>query len=156
MRNHLQWVAVLVSEAADPPPITIPPPGPVRLAGVLVGLEAVGLLVLAALNLISGLRHHSAVGQLLAQIAYFVVLALFLAAIAAALLKGRRWGRTPAIVVQILTAAIGIWLAFPSSPPAWGIGLIVLAVVFGALLFGRAGTAWINEFPSLFGPEPDR
>jgi hypothetical protein len=145
-----------VSEHQDPPPITIPPPGPVRAAGALVGLQACGLIAIAVVSVISGLGHHSGLGQLLAQGAYFVVLALFLAAIAAALIRGRRWGRTPAIVVQILAGAIGIWLAFPSGRPVWGIGLILLAVVTGGLLIGRSGTAWINEFPALFGPEPDR
>lgn len=145
-----------MSQEQDPPPITIAPPAPVRIAGALVGLQALGVIAFASVSVVSGLGNHSGAGQLIAQAAYFLVLALFLAAIAAALIRGRRWGRTPAIVVQILAVAIGIWLAFPSAQPVWGLALCVWAIVTGVLLIGRAGTAWINEFPPLFGPAPDR
>lgn len=145
-----------MSQSQDPPPITIAPPPAVRVAGMLVGLQALGLLVFVTISVLSGISDHAQVGEMIAQAAYFVVLALFFAAIAAALIRGRRWGRTPAIVMQILVAAIGVWLVIGSGQPQWGVPLILLAIVTGLLLVGKPATAWINEFPTLFGPEPDR
>lgn len=134
--------------------MTIPPPPPVRAAAVLVALQAVGLLVLAGLTLMSGLRNDARVGQLLAQFAYFVVLALLVGAVSAALLRGRRWGRTPAIVVQIVLLGIGFYLAVPSGRARWGIALMVLAVAIGALLVSRQASVWISRFPPPFGAAP--
>ena len=138
----------------DPPPITIPPPRPVQIAGILVLLEAVGLLVLAGATLVSGLTEDIAVGRTLAQTAYYVVLALALAACAGGVLRGRRWGRTPCLIVQIVLLAIGVWLIAPSGQIGWGIALIVIAGVTGYLLVSKPANAWINRFPLPFSGEP--
>jgi len=140
---------------ADPPPISIPPPRPVVIAGVLVLLQAVGLLVLAGSTLVSGLNENIAIGRTFAQTAYYVVLALALAACANALLRGRRWGRTPCLVVQLVLLAIGVWLIAPSGQISWGIAVIALAGLTGYLLVSKPATAWINRFPLPFS-EPDR
>jgi len=137
-------------------PTRIPPPKSVAAAGVLACGQAIGVVVLTVVILISGFSHAAAVGQLLAQAAYFLVLGAAMAICGLALLHGRRWGRTPTIVVQMILAAVGYWMAVPSGRPAWGIALIVLAAVTGGLLLTRPATDWINRFPSLFGPEPGR
>ncbi|MET0863207.1 MAG: hypothetical protein ABWZ98_02620 [Nakamurella sp.] len=145
--------APVYRDEPDPPPISIPPPRPVQLAGFLVLLEALGLLVLAGTTLVSGLTEDIAVGRTLAQTGYYIVLALAVAACASGLLRGRRWGRTPCLVLQVVLVAIGIWLIAPSGQFGWGIALIVLGGVTGYLLVSKPATAWINQFPLPFAGE---
>lgn len=114
------------------------------------------MVILAVVILVSGFGNSATAGQLIAQAAYYLVLAAAMVVCGGALLKGRRWGRTPTIVVQIILGAVGYWLAVPSGRPVWGIALIVLAVVTGGLLLTKPANEWISRFPSLFGPEPDR
>jgi hypothetical protein len=137
----------------DPPPISIPPPRPVQIAGVLVLVEAAGLLALAGTTLISGLTEDIAVGRTLAQTAYYVVLALAIAACARGVLRGRRWGRTPCLIVQIVLVAVGVWLIAPSGQFGWGTALIALGGITGYLLISKPANAWINQFPLPFSGE---
>jgi drug/metabolite transporter superfamily protein YnfA len=127
----------------------------VVIAGILVLLEGVGLLVLAVATLFSGLSEGIAIGRTLAQTGYYVVLALLLAACANGVLRGRRWGRTPCLVAQVVLVLIGVWLIAPSGRYLWGASLIVLAGITGYLLVSRPANAWINRFPLPFA-EPDR
>ncbi len=145
-----------MSQQADPPPISIPPPGPIRAAGGLLGVQALGLVALAVATVVSGARNDAGIGEMLAQGGYFLVIAVFLLAIGAALNRGRRWGRTPAIVVQIIVVAVGFWLAFPSGQLPWGSALVLLGIGVGYLLICPPATAWIESFPPLFGPDTDR
>jgi hypothetical protein len=139
----------------DPPPISIPPPRSVVVAAMLVLAEAVGLLALAVATLVSGLTENIAIGRTLAQFAYYIVLAALLVLCASAVLRGRRWGRTPCLVVQIVLVLIGVWLVAPSGQFGWGFALIVLGGVTGYLLLGKPASAWINRFPLPFA-EPDQ
>jgi hypothetical protein len=134
----------------DPPPISIPPPRSVRIAGGLVLLEALGLVVLAVLNLVSGLSEGASIGRTLAQVAYYLVIAAALVLCASGLLRGRRWARTPSLVAQLVVFAVGIWLVAPSGQYAWGIGLIALAGIAGFLLDSTPAHAWISRFPLPF------
>lgn len=144
-----------VTTEPDPPPISIPPPRPVRIAAVLVLIEALGVVVLALLNLFSGLSEGLSVGRTLAQAGYYLVLAAALALCAGGLLRGRRWARTPSLVAQVVVLAIGGWLIAPSGQLLWG-PLLVLAGGTGAvLLLSRPANAWISRFPLPFA-EPDR
>lgn len=143
-----------MSVPVDPPPISIPPPRPVVIAGYLVVLEAVGVLVLAVVNVASGISSDSPIGRTLAQGAYYVVLALLLLACASGVLRGRRWGRTPSLIAQIVLVAIGVWLIAPSGQFGWGIALVVLGGITGYLLVSKPANAWINQFPLPFA-EPD-
>jgi hypothetical protein len=140
-----------VQQPVGPGPVIIPPPTPVRVSGLLAVLQGVGVLVLAVLILVSGLRNSAAIGQLLAQFAYYVVLAAAVAFCGSALLRGRRWGRTPVIVLQIVLGAVGYWLAVPSGHPVQGFALILLAIVTGGLLLTGPANDWIKRFPPMFG-----
>lgn len=141
------------------PPLSgarIPPPLPVRLSAGLLIAQAAGVVLLAVVIVISGRRNGAAVGQLLAQGAYYLVLAALMVVCGVALARGRRWGRTPTIVLQILLLAVAYWLAVPSGRAAPGAGLALLALVTGGLLLTRPANDWISRFPPMFGPEPDR
>lgn len=139
----------------DPPPLSIPPPGPVRVAAGLVLLEVLGLLVLAGVNLVSGLSESLSVGRTLAQVVYYLVIAAALALCATGLLRGRRWARTPSLVAQIVVFAIGVWLIAPSGQLVWGPLLVLVGGAGAALLLSRPANAWISRFPLPFA-EPDR
>ncbi len=144
-----------VSAPVDPPPLSIPPPRPVVVAGVLVLVQAAGLLVLAGATLVSGLSENIAIGRTSAQVLYYVVLGLLLGLCANGLLRGRRWGRTPCLVAQVILVAIGVWLIAPSAQYGWGIALVTIGGVTGYLLLSKTANAWINRFPLPFA-EPDR
>ena len=122
----------------------------------MICLEAVGVLVLTVVIVLSGLRNNARTGQLLGQAAFFVVCAAAMVLCGWSLVNGRRWGRSPTIVVQVVVAATGYYLAVPSGRPGWGLGLIVLAVGTGALLLTKPANDWISRFPHPFGPEPRR
>lgn len=142
----------------DPPPISIPPPHTVRIAAVLVLLEAFGLVVLGGVNLVSGLTDPTAgisVGRTLAQVAYYLVLAAALALCASGLLRGRRWARTPSLVAQLVVLAVGVWLIAPSGQLVWGPLLVLVGLTGAVLLLSRPANVWINRFPLPFA-EPDR
>ena len=76
------------------------------------------------------------------------------------MLRGRRWGRTPCLITQIVLVLIGVWLIAPSGQYAWGIGLIALGGVAGYLLVSKPANAWISRFPLPFcrcsRAEPDQ
>lgn len=144
-----------MSQPADPPPFSIPPPGPVRAAAASIGLQALGTVAFGVSVVLSSTGDGTAIGPALAQGAYFVVLAVGIAAVAAGLLRGRRWARTPGIVIEIIIVAIGLWLAFPSDRLAPGLALALLGGVTGYLLVSPPANLWIARFPPLFGPAPD-
>ena len=143
-----------VPDPLNPPPISIPPPAQVRVAAIVVLVEAAALVGVGAATLASGISNEANTGQLLAQVAYYLVLAIALTAVAAGLLRGRRWARTPAIVVQLITLGVGFYLAVPSGHPGWGIPVAAISLVAACLLVGRAAGHWMSRFPPLFGPDP--
>ena len=127
-----------------------------RVAGLLVALEGVGVLVWAGLSVASGIAHQARGGQLAAQCGYFVVLALLLGLVASGLMRGRRWGRSPALVAQVVVIAIGVWLAVPSGRWAWAVVLVLVGAGTLALLVTPPANAWIRQFPRPFGLDQDR
>jgi len=92
----------------------------------------------------------------LATASYFVVIALLIGAVSRGLLLGRRWARTPAIVIELIVGLVGFYLAVPSGQLLPGLALTAAGVVPLALLLSRSANDWIREFPPLFGPAPDR
>ncbi len=136
--------------------MAIPPPTEVKVAAGLVLVEAAGLVVIGVLTGVSGFGNAANTGQLLGQVAYYLVLAAGVGWVAGGLLRGRRWGRTPALVIQIITLGVGFYLAVSSGRPAWGIPVAVIGIGAGLLLLSRPATEWISRFPPLFGPAPDQ
>jgi Na+-driven multidrug efflux pump len=143
-----------VPDPRNPPPISIPPPTQVRVAATVVLIEAAALIGVGALTLASGLSNEANTGQLVAQVVYYLVLAGAVAAVATGLLRGRRWARTPAIVVQLITVGVGFYLAAPSGHPGWGVPVAAVSLVTAFLLVGKAAGDWIRRFPPLFGRDP--
>lgn len=143
-----------MSQQADPPPLSIVPPAPIKLAAVLVGAQALGLVAIAVATVASGAAHRVPIGELFAQGGYFVVVAVGVAAVALALLRGRRWARTPALVIEIIVTGIGFYLAVPSGQPAPGLAVMLVGIGVGYLLVSRPANQWIGSFPPMFGSDP--
>lgn len=145
---------VSASSESPEPPLSIEPPPTVRLAALLAGFEAVGVLVVAAIVITA--RQDADLKWALATAAYFLVLAVLIGVVSRGLFQGRRWARTPAIVINLIVLLVGFYLAVPSAQVLPGIALIALGAATVGLLLSKSSTDWIRSFPSLFGAEPDR
>ncbi|WP_016698238.1 hypothetical protein [Actinoalloteichus spitiensis] len=124
-----------------------PPPRSVRLAGLLVALQGLGGLGFVAVFLtreVGGVGQETG-GSGFGHVAYFSLLSLGVLAIAAGLLRGRPWARTPALFVQILLFAVA-WYAFgPSEQRLAGLALgAVCVATFVALCTIRARLWAVN------------
>jgi hypothetical protein len=143
-----------MADVGEPGPIRIAPPFPVRVAALGVLLHAVAVLTVAGASLLA--RRDATVQWALATTAYFLVLATAMTAVAAGLLRGRRWARTPAVVIELIVALVGIYVAGPSEQLLVGSLLIASGGVTLALLVSGPANEWIRSFPPLFGPAPDQ
>jgi len=110
-------------------------PNLLLLAAAALGLEAVGLLVVVAVNLsdLAGVQpdHKS---NAIAIIGIEALVAIFLAALAVAIIRLRPWSRTPAVMTQGFTIIIGIVL-IQAHRFGWGLPALVFAVAGLAGLF---------------------
>src|ERR1700678_633753 len=115
------------------------------LAAAAQGLEAAGLLVVAAGN-VSDL----AAGQTdqrsnaVAFIGVEVIVAIGLAAIAAGIARGRPWSRTPAVMTQVFAVIIGIVL-IQAHRLGWGLPALLFAVAGLAGLFAPTSLRALNH-----------
>jgi hypothetical protein len=102
------------------------PPTVVGAAAVQV-VEAAGVLVataLAGIDTGSGRSYEAASGIALTLIGIGTVVAL--AFVAAGLARARRWSRTPALLTQLFTGIVGIYLV-QGHRYSWGIPALLLA-----------------------------
>jgi hypothetical protein len=107
----------------------------VRLAGAVQAAEALVLLaatVLAAVDTAAGKSYQAASGIALTVIGLATVGVLLL--VAAGLARARTWTRTPALMTQLFTGIVGIYLV-QGGRLEWGIPALALAAAgFGTLL----------------------
>lgn len=125
----------------------VPPPAPVRLAGVLVALEGLLGLAFAVALLVRTTTTAFPVTDVLGEAAFFAVLGFAVAGVGAGLLAGRRGARTPAIVTQLLLLPVVYSLLGPSRQLL--IGIAAGALVLGAflLLISERAKAWSMDLP---------
>ncbi|HEU0129114.1 MAG TPA: hypothetical protein VFQ48_10990 [Pseudonocardiaceae bacterium] len=121
-------------------------PRPVRVAGVLVGLQGlagvvigVGLLVLAA-------GGGSGPVPIVATAVWFAGFGAILLAIGVNLVRGRHGARSPAIVAQLLMLGVCWYAAGPSSRPAYGVPAATFCVVVLVLLFCPPALRWTTGY----------
>lgn len=97
--------------------------------------EAAGVLaaaLIAGVDAITGQAYQHASGIAITLIG--IATSLALAYVARGLNSGRRWSRTPAMLTQLFTGIVAIYL-LQGPRLDWGIPAIVLAIAgFGALL----------------------
>lgn len=109
-----------------------------RVAALVQAAEAAGLCaaaVLALIDAISGRSYSASNGVALAVLAFITV--AILAAIAAGLLRVRPWSRTPAVLTQVTTAVIAVFL-LRDGRYEWAVPGLVLAIAGLAGLFTPA------------------
>jgi hypothetical protein len=122
------WIAKV---AAGTPPM-------LRLAAVVQAVEAVGLCLAAALaaaDIAAGRAYQRSSGVALVVLEFIV--AAGLVAVASALARSRPWSRTPAVMTQLLTGVIGIFLV-QAGRYEWGVPALALALAGLAGLFAPA------------------
>lgn len=122
--------------ASDAPPT-------IRGAGILVGLQGLAGLGFAVALLVRGVAGESATGgNIYGEAGYFAVLGGAVVAVGAALLLGKHWARSPAVVVELLLLGVAWYAAGPSGRPAIGVPVGVLCVVVLYLLFTLRSREW--------------
>ena len=107
-------------------------------AAVVQAAESLGVLtatVIAGIDTVSGRSYRASSGVALTLIGAAAVAAL--AAIALGLVRARRWSRTPALLTQLFTGIVAIYL-IDGNRYEWGVPLIVLAVAGFATLLAPA------------------
>jgi hypothetical protein len=125
---------------AGAPPAAPPRPATITVALVIEALEAGLVLVAAVLAGIDTGRGKSY--QLSSGIAITVIgiaAAGLLALVAAGLRHPRRWTRTPALLTQLFTGIVGIYLV-QGAKYGWGAPAILLAVAGFAVLLSPPST----------------
>ncbi|HSR84307.1 MAG TPA: hypothetical protein VLM11_09010 [Streptosporangiaceae bacterium] len=128
------------AEPADPANRREPAqlPRSVRAAATVEAIEAVALLVASVLAGIATMNGHSY--QRTSGVAITIIgiaTAIALALVARAVRAGRRWSRTPALLTQIFTGIVAIYL-IQSGRLDWGVPTILLAIAGLAALLTPA------------------
>lgn len=121
---------------------------PVLVAlAALVALQGVALLAVAVFYA-AELARDQAVdprGALFAGLVALIV-ALGLLACARGLIRGRRWARSPVLVVQLLLALVAVGPdGVVHGSPYVGVGLVLWAVIVATLLFVPGVSAVLEE-----------
>lgn len=104
-------------------------PRPVLALAAMVVLEAAALLVVAAVLVIETItRDPKSLFGSLGGAVLALVAAAVLVLLVPHLLRGRRFARTPIVVLQILWLPVGFSLAFQSGLPEYGIPILIAAL----------------------------
>jgi hypothetical protein len=103
-------------------------PAMLRLAAGVQAAEAAGLALTAVLNTVdvtAGRTYQASSGIALVLLEFIV--AAGLAWIASGIARVRPWSRTPAVMTQLLTGIVGVYL-LQAGRIAWGVPALLLAV----------------------------
>jgi hypothetical protein len=120
-----------------------PAPATVRGAGVLVGLQGLTGLVFAVIVLVRAFGGGSTPGNnLFGQAAYFAVLGGAVLAVGIALVLGKQWARSPAMVAEILLLGVAWYMIGPSGRPLLGAPVAALSVLVMYLLLNARAREW--------------
>lgn len=125
----------------EAPPRRDAPPPTVRAAGVLVGVQGLAAAAFAVVLAVGAGSSPMGVGPVLAEAGFFLLVAVTLGAVGGGLVAGRRWARTPALVIQLLLLPVVYSLL---SSRQLLIGLVCGVVVFATfmLLINERSRAW--------------
>jgi hypothetical protein len=115
------------------------------LAAVAQGLEAAALLVVIVANLIDLADGHTY--QKSGAVAIIVIEAIALigvAWIALGIVRVRPWTRTPAVMTQVFTLIVAVWL-LEAGRIAWGLPALAFALAGLAGLFAPTSLRALNR-----------
>ena len=121
-------------------------PRPVRVAGVLVGLQGSAGVVVGAGLLVVAARGPTGPVPILATAVWFAGFGAILLAVGVNLVRGRHGARSPAIVAQLLMLGVCWYAAGPSSRPAYGVPAATFCVVVLVLLFCPPALRWATGY----------
>jgi hypothetical protein len=123
-------------------------PNLLLLGAAALGLEAAGLFVVIAANLIdlADGRAYQRSGAI-AIIVLEVIVAIGVAVIASGIVRARPWTRTPAVMTQIFTLIIAVWL-LEAHRLAWGLPALLIALAGLAGLFAPTSLRKLNRPPA--------
>jgi hypothetical protein len=122
-------------------------PRQVQLAGAGVVAEALAGLIATIVLLTGSSAAELPVASVIGEAALFLVSAAAVGFVGWGLVTGRRWARTPAIVIQLLLLPVVYSLIGPSRELLLGIATgIVVAGIFLLLLSEQART-WSMDLP---------
>lgn len=113
------------------------PPRAVVLAAL--GVLGEGAVVLA----VAGLFVADGVG--VAVWGFVALVGVGLVVVAAALLRGQRGARGPALVAQLLVLGCAFYAAVPSGRPEWGVPVALAAALLLYGLLCRPARAWVES-----------
>lgn len=130
-----------------PLPTALPAPRTVRVAGMIVAVQGLAGLVFAVAVLIRAFGTRTGAGNLYGEFGYYLVLSAAILAVAAGLLLGRRWSRTPAALLQVLLIAVAWYAIGPSQLVVPAVITVVLCVAALVLLFTAPARAWAVTDP---------
>ena len=118
------------------------------LAAAILALEAVGLCVAIVANIIDDAAGRTATASNGAGfIALEVIVAIGVALIAVGVARVQPWSRTPAVLIQVITGIIAIWL-IQAHRYDWGVPALLLAIA------GLAGLLAPASLRALARPAP--
>lgn len=147
--------------AEDAPGTQSPPAGDLTshrmllVAAVAVAAEALGLVVAVIFNVIDSVSGRTwTTGNAVAFIVLEVIVAVGVAWIAAGIARVRPWSRTPAVLAQVFTFMIAVWL-LEAHRYGWGLPALILAVAGLAGLFAPASLRALHHRPG-DDPAPSR
>jgi hypothetical protein len=115
---------------------------PVRAAGALVGLETLAAGAFAVVLALRATGTQLGMGAVVGEAVFFLLVAVALGAVAAGLVTGRRWARTPAIVTQLLLLPVVYSLIGPSQQLVLGLVAGVVVATAFMLLISERSRAW--------------
>lgn len=122
--------------ASDAPPT-------IRGAGLLVGLQGLTGLGFAVALLVRAIGGGSTEGNnVFGEAGYFAVLGGGVVAVGVALVLGKQWARSPAVVVELLLFGVAWYAVGPSGRPEIGVPVGLLCVVVLSLLFTARSREW--------------
>ena len=121
-------------------------PPSVRYAGLLVGLEALALLITAGVLVVLAIVHSTTRLWAALAIAGFAVLgAAVLALCARGLLGLRPSSRSPVVLVQLIALPVGYSLGIQAGRPVVGVPILLVAIAVLVLLFRPAARASLDR-----------
>lgn len=113
-----------------------------RIAGVLVAVQALLAIGFAVVIGVQATELALPVSAVLGETAYFLVIGLALLGVGIGLGLGRRGARTPAIVTQLLLLPVVYSLIGPSQQLVAGIVAGVYVIATFLLLISEPSRAW--------------
>lgn len=135
----------------------VPTPRSIRRAGSLVALQGsvlVGVAVVLTVRASTG--GHQAVASGYGTALWFTVFGGGLLVAGMALVRGRRGGRGPATIAQVLFLPVAYSLLTASHQVLLGVLLAVLVVLTLSQLFSRASAEWMDaQYEPLPEDDPD-